>query len=492
MLMPEPVVTPVPGLEDVRSTARRLSRLSIAREGRLVSLLVVLVAGGAVLAALLTREPGAAALAIAALGASACGGCWRMPWVRASALQLALVAMGWAVHWPSASIPAFLASLILLPLIPIPSVVARAGFVGVIAHVALGLAQGIGGTGAFVLLAIGAAATVAVSYWARHRERWIFRRVQRHRARRASAAATQDELQRARQLERRLLETATNLRDTQDQLEHDVRRRQAMADQLSVAMAKAQEANRAKSTFLARMSHELRTPLNSVIGFSSLVRRNAAERLKPNELQYLDRINANGAHLLSLLSDILDISRIEAGRMPVELSVVPILPLLREVMDIVRPPGTAAAEAVRLQLVATDEDHVVEADPSRLRQVLINLVGNALKFTEQGSVTVTLRLTEHGVPERVEVTDTGVGIPPDRHRAIFEPFEQADNSTARRFGGTGLGLAISRQLCTLMGMTLTLQSTPGEGSTFAVHFGPSVMDARRPTDARPTLQPVSP
>ena len=244
-----------------------------------------------------------------------------------------------------------------------------------------------------------------------------------------------------------------------------LRERATAGQALHAAKDAAEAANRAKSDFLARMSHELRTPLNSVIGFSNVVLRLRGEALGPDGRTYLERVRDNGMHLLVMIDDLLDISRIEVGRIALSPSRVAVDALATEVV------GNFEEEARRKGLALSTElptaPAFVEADPARLRQVLVNLVGNAIKFTHQGSVTVRV-VADAGVAQRVEVVDTGIGIPPDRQRAIFEAFEQADTSIVREFGGTGLGLAISRSLCELMGFRLALVSAPGAGSTFTV------------------------
>ena len=311
------------------------------------------------------------------------------------------------------------------------------------------------------------------------RRRWILEERQRE---------TGQRLSRAQLTERRLVDMAANLREAQDVLKRDVQKRKDMADQLALAMVRAEDANKAKSAFLARMSHELRTPLNSVIGFSSLLLRTTRARLEDKELGFLERIKSNGAHLLTLINDILDLSKIEAGRMQVEVMPVPLGALIRDCVAMLEPQ---ARPGVQLLVDLPPEEHTVSTDGARLRQVVINLAGNALKFTATGSVTVALRLSALGVPDRLEVIDTGIGIPAERQAAIFEPFEQGDNSTARSHGGTGLGLAICRQLCALMGMHLTLTSAPGTGSTFSVVFYPESPSALEPA-AMPAARGAAP
>ena len=245
----------------------------------------------------------------------------------------------------------------------------------------------------------------------------------------------------------------------------------------------AEAANRAKSAFLATMSHELRTPLNSVIGFANILLRNKDQKFGAKDLQFLARIKENGTQLLHLINDVLDVSKIEAGRMEVRPVPTELGPLIEETLAQLEPQ--ARERKVALEATVPDGLLPAELDPTRFRQVLINLVGNALKFTEHGSVRVVVTADRRGHPTRIEVIDTGIGIPPDRLAAIFEAFTQAESTTERRFGGTGLGLTISRALLKLMGAELTVSSTVGVGSTFSITL------PLRVTPAAAELAPVS-
>jgi len=234
----------------------------------------------------------------------------------------------------------------------------------------------------------------------------------------------------------------------------------------------AQAADRAKSEFLAVMSHEIRTPLNSVLGFADLL---TETNLDSAQKEQVDMIRRSGDALLVLLNDILDFSRIESGKMPIQPSSVEIRSCLRDVVDLYG--ATAQAKGLRLR---TEVDAAVPqalcTDPGRLRQILLNLIGNAVKFTPSGEIVVTAKRslqqdTEDGrFPLVVEVSDTGIGIPPDRVARLFKPFSQADSSTTRRFGGTGLGLAICKRLAELLGGDVSLVRSSHSGSLFALNL----------------------
>ncbi|MBD0320869.1 MAG: response regulator, partial [Gemmatimonadetes bacterium] len=235
--------------------------------------------------------------------------------------------------------------------------------------------------------------------------------------------------------------------------------------------------------------HELRTPLNSVIGFTNVLRKNKRGTLGDQELGFLDRIASNGVHLLGLINDILDLAKVEAGKAELELASVAVDEMVGSVLTELQ--GAVRDRPVELRSVVPAVLAPVEADAVKLKQVLINLVGNALKFTERGSVTLAVTADAAGRPVRVDVADTGIGIPEDRLAAIFQPFEQAELGTTRRYGGTGLGLAISTSLCELMGYRLEVRSEHGRGSVFSIVLAPHAPQPREVPEAQPFASPAA-
>ncbi len=235
-------------------------------------------------------------------------------------------------------------------------------------------------------------------------------------------------------------------------------------EELVAARQQAEAANRAKSSFLANMSHEIRTPMNAILGLTHLLRNDG---ITPQQSERLSKIESAGQHLLSIINDILDLSKIEAGRMQLEHKDFHLSAILDNVASLI---GEAAhAKGLRIEV---DDDHVplwLRGDSTRLRQALLNFASNAVKFTKQGSVSLRALLLEESGDDllvRFEVEDSGIGIPADALERLFHAFEQADTSTTREYGGTGLGLVITRRLTELMGGNTGVVSTPGKGSTF--------------------------
>jgi two-component system sensor histidine kinase/response regulator len=249
------------------------------------------------------------------------------------------------------------------------------------------------------------------------------------------------------------------------QLEGEIAERKAQAEQLRYAQESAEAANRAKSDFLANMSHEIRTPMNGVIGMSEIL---LDSQLNAVQRDCVETIRGSGNALLTLINDILDFSKIEAGKLALEELDIELRDTLEDVARLLSIQAHAKGLEVTVQIDPRVPDRV-RADAGRIRQILLNLCGNAVKFTARGEVALALELvdsTDDGHLVRCEVRDTGMGIPPERLGALFAPFTQVDNSTTRRFGGTGLGLSIVRRLAELMGGEAGVQSTLGVGSSF--------------------------
>jgi signal transduction histidine kinase len=236
------------------------------------------------------------------------------------------------------------------------------------------------------------------------------------------------------------------------------------------------QASQHKSQFLANMSHELRTPLNAIIGVSEMLREDAEAAKQDTEP--LDRVLGAGRHLLALINDILDLSKIEAGRMELHLETFPLTPVIQNVAKTIEPMATKSGN--RLVIDCPADLGTIHADQTRLRQSLLNLASNANKFTEKGTITIAVR---HGQENgqgwiTLAVADTGIGMTPEQIGKLFQDFSQASSATASKYGGTGLGLAISRRFCQMMGGDITVESEPGRGSIFTIRL-PRIVEASK-------------
>ncbi|MBL8229871.1 MAG: response regulator [Bryobacterales bacterium] len=254
------------------------------------------------------------------------------------------------------------------------------------------------------------------------------------------------------------------------EVENEVRQRQSTERELLAALEAAESANRLKREFLATMSHELRTPLNAIIGYGEMLAEDARQTGGGQMLPVLDKVQMASRHLLNLINDVLDMARIEAGKMPIRSESVSARELAGDALAIAEP--LAQKRGNRLVLKISEEPLWMEVDQTRFQQCLLNLLSNACKFTSAGSVE--LAVVRNGMWMEWSVRDTGIGISAENLGKLFEPFTQVDSAATRRFGGSGLGLAISRRLCELMGGSLTAQSELGKGSTFTIRIPSAV------------------
>jgi len=264
-------------------------------------------------------------------------------------------------------------------------------------------------------------------------------------------------------LEQRVQERTSELLAERNKLDATLR-------DLAAARDAALDASRAKSQFLANMSHELRTPLNAIIGLAEILLEDVSDLGDPTMVEALERVHRAGRHLLSIISDILDLSKIEAGRVELEVGPIAVADLVEDVVATVRP--LAEQRGNRIVVQCSEDIGSMTGDAIRVRQSLMNLVGNAVKFTENGSVSIRAARLRKPDGDWIElaVQDTGIGMTPEQMSRLFGDFVQADASTTRKYGGTGLGLAISRRLCRVMGGDITVESLPDVGSTFTMRL----------------------
>ncbi len=297
-----------------------------------------------------------------------------------------------------------------------------------------------------------------------------------------TAALVVEQFQKMEEILRRLEATVAAERELQEKLSEQLREAEVRERRLSEARMAADMANRAKSSFLANMSHELRTPLNAIIGYSEMLQEDAMDLGQEQFVADLVKIQSAGRHLLDLINEVLDLSKIEAGKIELVFEQADVRPVFHEIAATIQP--LIAKNANQFHLDVAQNLGSMRTDVTRLRQCVFNLLSNACKFTRHGTVALRACRENIGGAEwlRITVSDTGIGMTEEQVGKIFEAFSQADSTTTRDYGGTGLGLTITRRLCRMMGGDVTVESTPGKGSTFTILLP---MSQAAPTEADP-------
>jgi len=267
-----------------------------------------------------------------------------------------------------------------------------------------------------------------------------------------------------------LQSTNGELKTRTQELEEEVFQRKQAQEELSKAKHAAEEANRAKSTFLANMSHELRTPLNAIIGYSEMLEEETRDAGKIENVQDLKKIQAAGKHLLALINDVLDLSKIEAGKMGLHLETFDVPQVIEEMVTTLQPAAAKNSNSVNVRVA--ENVGTMKADITKVRQILFNLLSNACKFTDHGTISVDVDQIKAEDKECIQfrVSDTGIGISAQQRQNLFQEFAQADSSIARKYGGTGLGLAITHRFVQLMKGQINVESEPGKGAVFTVQL----------------------
>jgi signal transduction histidine kinase/CheY-like chemotaxis protein len=284
------------------------------------------------------------------------------------------------------------------------------------------------------------------------------------------------------------------LKTRTQELEDEIIHRKQTQDELLTAKRAAEDASRAKSAFLANMSHELRTPLNAIIGYSEMIEEEIQESGQIQNIQDVQKIEAAGKHLLALINDVLDLSKIEAGKMGLHLENFEIAMMIQEMVATLQPAISKNSNTLQLRL--SDDLGAMRSDITKVRQILSNLLSNACKFTDHGTISMDVERLVKSDQQwiRFRVGDTGIGISAEQQENLFKEFAQADVSIARKYGGTGLGLAISHRFAQLMGGHITVESEPGKGSVFAVLLPAQVTAEAAAANAKPKAdaQPPAP